>query len=312
MRIAYIGTSSFAVAPLKALAASGFEICAVVAQPDRPSSRRGLKTQIGPVTAEALSLGISVLQPESIKESAAELASLDCDLAVVCAYGQMLSLPVIGAFKLGAINIHASLLPKYRGAAPIHRAIMNAEASTGITIMQLEKGLDTGAILYTASMPIGEDDTASSLGSELSLLGADAVCETINNYAALHRSRTLQDGSKAVYAEKIQKHERFVGFCEGLSQTHNRIRGLDRDPGAYALLDGKRISLYGSHIAASGGVAGADGEMLGTQGKALLIACGGGALSIGSVKAQGKRELSGKEFFSGARHKFLQNTNNTM
>ena len=244
MKLIYMGTPDFAVPALEELYKAGFEISLVVSQEDKRRGR-GKKLQPTAVKAKALDLGIEVFQPESINSDKAyeKLSSLEPDVIVVTAYGQILSERILKLPKYGCLNIHASLLPKYRGAAPINRAIMDGEDYSGITIMEMEKGLDTGDILLQEKMAIEEDFNAEDLHDKLSLLGARLIVETLENIDSLKENKLKQDDSEASYAEKIFKDTGLINWEEEGLKIYNKIRGLQSWPGAFTFYGDKNIKL---------------------------------------------------------------------
>ena len=243
MKIVYAGTPRFAVAPLKALKEAGCEIAAVVTQQDRPFGRRGVLTP-PPVKEYALGAGIPVYQFGKIREHVAELAATGAEAMFTCAYGQILTREVLACFPRGVWNAHASLLPKYRGAAPIQRAVINGDAYTGITTMFMAAGMDTGDILLTERVPIGENTTTGELFDTLAECGGRLLVKTLDDIESGKITRIKQDDNLATYAEKISNEECLINFSSDAKSVHNRIRGLSPFPGAFAYLDGKIVKLY--------------------------------------------------------------------
>ena len=244
-RIVFMGTPGFAVPALKSLCRSGHRVLQVVTQPDRPKGR-GKTVVFPPVKEAALELGCPILQPQSIRtqDFCDAMTALDPDLLVVAAYGHVLPQRILAIPKLGAINIHASLLPKYRGAAPIQWAVINREKETGVTLMLMDKGLDTGDILSSASVPILPDDTSGSLHDRLALLGADLLIQTLNYYEVHRKSATPQVHEQASYAPLLRKEDGHLDWRQTADELEARIRGLTPWPGAFCFYNEKRIKIY--------------------------------------------------------------------
>lgn len=304
MKIVYMGTPQFAAAPLRALYEAGHEIVCTVTQPDKPNSRRGKEVIFSAVKRIALELGIQVFQPQraSSAESVETIRSLEPDIIVVCAFGQILSRRLIESAKFGAVNIHASLLPKYRGAAPIHRAILDGETQSGISVIQLDEGLDTGDVMLTEKTEITPEMTASRLHKILSELGAKAIVNALELIEKNEAVRIAQNESAATYAHKIEKHERLVDFNLPAAGVLNKIRGLDEFPGAYAVLDEKRVQLFGASLLRKQDNA-LPGKIAGSKDDLLLVEASGGLLAIAQVKPEGKKRMSGREFYLGLKSK---------
>jgi methionyl-tRNA formyltransferase len=296
MRLIFMGTPDFAVPTLVELAARGHDIAAVYTRAPKPGGRRGLELQPTPVEREARKLGVPVLTPATLKtgEAQAEFRAFDADAAVVVAYGLILPKSVLEAPRLGCFNIHASLLPRWRGAAPIHRAIMAGDEETGVTIMKMDEGLDTGAMAMIERMAIGPDATTGDLHDALARLGADAMTRAL---AALERGMltlTSQPDSGVTYADKIAKGETRIVWTKPWQEVHNHIRGLSPFPGAWFELDGVRIKAL---RATRGERKGAPGTVLDEH---LTIACGDGAVRLTQVQRAGKQPMTAEEFLRGA------------
>src|SRR6056297_1379077 len=252
MRIVFMGTPDFSVPVLDALIEAGHEIACVYCQPPRPAGR-GKKDRPSPVQRRAEALGLPVRHPESLKspEAQAEFAALGADVGVVVAYGLILPQAVLDAPLHGCLNIHASLLPRWRGAAPIQRAIMAGDAQTGVCIMQMEAGLDTGPVLLRRATPIGEDETAGDLQGRLSTLGAEAIVAAL---AGLDGLAALARGEEGVtYAEKIGKSEGRIDWGADAAEVDAKIRALSPFPGAWTEIDGQRVKLLASELAEGAG-----------------------------------------------------------
>jgi methionyl-tRNA formyltransferase len=294
MRLIFMGTPEFAVPTLIELAARGHEIVAVYTRAARPAGR-GMDLQRTPVEREAQRLALAVHTPKTLKDDAAAaiFRAHNADAAVVVAYGLILPKSILEAPRLGCFNVHASLLPRWRGAAPINRAIMAGDAETGVTIMKMDEGLDTGAMAMAERAPIGADITAGELHDALSRLGADLMLRALA--AAERGSLTLMPQPQAgvTYAEKISKAETRIDWTRPWKQVHDHIRGLSPFPGAWFELDGVRVKALRSTKA--------DGS--GTPGTALddrlTIACGKGAVRLTLVQRAGKQPMNADEFLRG-------------
>ncbi len=292
MRIIFMGTPDFAVPALEALVAAGHEIAAVYCQPPRPAGR-GKKDRPSPVQARAEVLGLPVRHPGSLKspEVQAEFAALKADVAVVAAYGLILPQPVLDAPGRGCLNIHASLLPRWRGAAPIQRAIMAGDAETGICIMAMEAGLDTGPVLLRARTPIGAEETAGELQQRLARMGAELIVEALERLDELVPEPQPEAG--VTYAAKIDKAEARVDWTRPAEAVDRQIRGLSPFPGAWCEIGGARVKLLGARRAEGSG---APGEVLDD---ALTVACGAGAVALTRLQRAGKGAQEAPDFLRG-------------
>jgi methionyl-tRNA formyltransferase len=298
-----MGTAELAGPSLKALAAEkSFRILAVVTQPDRPKGR-DLKLHFSPVKELALRLGLPVLQPERARDDAfiAELKSLQPDLIVVAAYGQILPPSILDTPPLGCLNVHASLLPKYRGAAPIQWAILNDETETGVTIMKMDAGLDTGAILTQVATPIAAIDNAQTLHDRLAVLGAGLLVRTIPDYAEGKIQPRPQPAEGATSARKITKEDGRLDWRQPARALWNRVRGLKPWPGTYTYqsieLAPRLIKVWEAEVVE--GLSGQPGEILRADRHGFVVACGQHALRILSLQREGGRRLSAQEFLAG-------------
>ncbi|MCV6597422.1 MAG: methionyl-tRNA formyltransferase [Mangrovicoccus sp.] len=291
MRITFMGTPAFSVPVLDALVQAGHEIVCVYCQPPRPAGR-GKKPRPSPVQARAETLGLPVRHPTSLRspEAQQEFAALDADIAVVVAYGLILPQAVLDAPKGGCVNIHASLLPRWRGAAPIQRAIMAGDAETGICIMQMEAGLDSGPVLLREALPIGAEDTAADLHDRLSEQGARLVVVALAQFDNL--SPDPQPEMGVTYAEKIDKSEARVDWTRPAVEIDRLIRGIAPFPGAWCEINGARVKLLGSRLAEGSGVPG-------THLGGLRIACGEGAVQITRAQRPGGKPLAAEDFLRG-------------
>lgn len=295
-RIVYFGTPDFAVAPLARICDDGHDVCLVVTQPDKPRGR-GMSLAPTPVKAFAAGRGLEVYQPQSLRDAEAQAAIADktADYIVVAAYGKILPPPVLAAAKYGCVNIHASLLPRHRGAAPINRAIMEGDEVGGVTLMYMAEGLDTGDIILQKKIPIPKDMTAGEYHDALSALGADAVSEFL---AEENASRTAQDDSLATYAAKIEKGETEVDFSLPSETVYNKIRGLSPYPAAFAVINGRRIKLIGARLGKGGG---SPGAVIRADKSGIEIACGSGSVVVTALQPEGKRAMTAAEFLAGNR-----------
>ena len=292
MRIIFMGTPDFAVPTLQALVDAAHDVVCVYTQPPRPGGRRGRELTPSPVQKRAEDLGIEVRHPTSLKsaEEQAHFAELDADVAVVAAYGLILPQAVLDAPEHGCLNVHASILPKWRGAAPIHRAIMAGDPVTGVTIMQMEAGLDTGPMLAFARTPV-EDKTTGELTEELAEIGAQLMVGTLIDLAALHPLE--QDDDKATYAAKIDKSEARIDWSRPAEELVRQIHGLSPFPGAWFELDGDRVKVLRAEKVDGEG---SPGEVLDAQ---LTIACGEGAIRPLELQRAGKPKMDLETFLRG-------------
>ena len=302
MRILFWGTPSFAVPSLRALLGEGHEVVGVVTRPDRPTGRGRVLTP-PPVKVVAEEEGIPVLQPERPRgdDFMRAASALDPELSVVVAYGQILKPEVLALPTHGSINVHASLLPELRGAAPIHWAIIRGYAETGVTIMRMVEELDAGPMLYQVREPIGPDETASELSLRLSEIGAEALVEALALLEGDAIDETEQDHTRATYAPRITSEDARIDWTQDASAIATRIRGLDEVPGAWTTLKGERVNLYRPTLAV--GASGEPGEVrdvdAGPEGS-IFVSCGTDAVRIREVKPAGKRRMSAAEWVRGA------------
>ena len=291
VRVVFMGTPEFAVPALRALAEAGHQIVCAYTQPPRPAGR-GKKLMASPVQVAAEALGVLVRSPKSLRGEAeqAEFAALQADVAVVAAYGLILPQPVLDAPKHGCLNIHASLLPRWRGAAPIHRAVMAGDVETGVTIMQMEAGLDTGPMLHKVAVPV-ERKTTGELFGELGALGAAAMVEVLADLAAFPPEP--QDDQQAIYAPKIDKAEAKIDWSAPAEVIERLVRGLAPFPGAWFELDGERVKLLLAEVVKGSGT---PGTLLDED---FTIACGSGAIRPLRLQRAGKPVLERAEFVRG-------------
>jgi len=299
LRIVFFGTPAFAVPTLDALLASRHTVVGVVTQPDRPRGR-GHHVSDAPVKARALGARIRVLQPDRLKDPRfmAELTALRADLGVVAAYGKILTDAVLAQPRLGLINVHASLLPRYRGAAPVHRAVIAGERETGVTIMRVVKALDAGPMLASARRAIGPEETSEEVERDLARQGAALLVSTTDALAQGIANETPQDESQATYAPRLTKDEGVLDWSQPANRLHDRIRGLHPWPLAYAFLNQRRIILRRSTVAAAAKAAD-PGAVVEAVGDRLLVATGAGALAIRELQLEGRRPMTSREFLAG-------------
>jgi methionyl-tRNA formyltransferase len=294
MRLIFMGTPDFAVPTLLELAAAGHEIAAVYTRAAKPAGR-GMELQPSPVEREARRLGLPVLTSTTLKSAEAEATfrAHRADAAVVVAYGLILPKPILAAPRLGCFNVHASLLPRWRGAAPINRAIMAGDAASGVTIMQMDEGLDTGAMAMAERVPIQPDMTAGDLHDALARLGADLMLRAIAAAERGSLALTLQPETGVTYATKISKDETRIDWTKPWNQVHDHIRGLSPFPGAWFEIGGVRVKALRSTRGEGGG---APGTVLDNS---LTIACGDGAVRLMQVQRAGRQPMAAEEFLRG-------------
>lgn len=291
MRVVFMGTPDFSVPVLEALIAAGHDVAAVYCQPPRPAGR-GKKDRATPVQAKAEEMGLPVRHPTSLKnaDAQAEFAALQADVAVVVAYGLILPQAILDAPRQGCLNIHASLLPRWRGAAPIHRAIMAGDPETGVCLMQMEAGLDTGPVLLRAATAIGGEETTGQLHDRLSTMGADLIVQALVDLPAL--TPEVQPAEGVTYAAKIDKAEARVDWTKPAIEVDRLIRGLSPFPGAWCEVAGERVKLLGSRVVSG---AGTPGQVL----DGFVIACGDGAVDVTVVQRSGKKAMPTGEVLKG-------------
>ncbi|MBO5714544.1 MAG: methionyl-tRNA formyltransferase [Clostridia bacterium] len=296
MKIVFMGTPDFAVEPLKALVSSpDYEVIAVVCNHDKPVGRKQVLTA-PPVKEYANSVHIPVYQYDKIRlEGVEDLKKLNPDLIVTCAFGQILSQEIIDIPKLGVINIHASLLPKYRGASPIHYAILNGEKTTGVTIMKTDIGIDTGDILISEQVEIGEQETCGELFDRLSVLGANLIIKALNLIKDGKANFTVQDHSKSTTTKIIKKEMAKIDFTKTANEVVNQIRAFNPSPIAFTFFNGEQYKIYKAQAVEGNGQS---GEIINST-DSLIIACGSGAISVETIQRQGGKPLNIKDFLRG-------------
>jgi methionyl-tRNA formyltransferase len=302
LRVVFFGTPAFAVPTLEALLHSRHAVVAVVTQPDRPRGR-GHKVSDAPVKHRAIAAGLSILQPARLKDEGflSALRALDADLGVVAAYGKILTEDVLQTPRLGLINVHASLLPRYRGAAPVHRAVIAGERETGITIMRVVKALDAGPMLATVRRGIGASETSVDVERDLAQLGAALLVSTVDALADGSITETPQDDAASTYAPRLTKEDGAIDWSRSAAQIHNLIRGLQPWPHAFTYRHGQRVILLRSEPPVDGAADAAPGSITHAAGDDLRVATGAGSLRILEMQVEGKRPMTAREFLAGHR-----------
>jgi methionyl-tRNA formyltransferase len=301
MRILFMGTPDFAVPSLLALLAAGYQVAGVVTQPDRPKGR-GKKLTPPPVKVAALEKGLPVFQPEKVRseESLAHLQSLPFDLLVTAAYGQILPVALLEIPRWGSINVHASLLPKYRGGAPIHRCIINGDAESGVTIMRMVKELDAGDMLAQVRVPIELGDTVGSLHDKLAAAGAVLLTETIATILDGSAVETPQDESKVTYAPNLSRDEERIQWANSGRDIYNQVRGMNPWPVAYTTLHGKRFKIWRTEIVDETYVSDKPpGTILRVTDSSIEVQTGQGIIGILELQPEGKRCMTAEELLRG-------------
>ena len=301
MKIVYAGTPRFAVAPLKKIIGEGYGVAGVVVQPDKPQGRKGILAP-PPVKAFALERGLTVFQPQKIRAETDALKALGGDILISCAYGQILTQEVLDLFPLGVWNIHASLLPKYRGASPIQSAVLNGERETGVTVMKTALGLDTGDILLSLKTEIGEKETFGELSDRLSLLGAEALLKALQSIEKGNFALVKQRDEDAVLTRKIAKESAKIDFSLPAEKIVNLVRGMNPEPTAFAEIEGARLNVFCAEraVCPEGSEGAAAGEILSdTPKQGFLVKCGDGAVKLAEVQAAGGKRMKGSDFLNG-------------
>jgi len=297
MRLAFAGTPAFAATALQALIAAGHDIAVVLTQPDRPAGR-GMQLKPSAVKAVALAHGLALAQPQTLKDPAAQerLRTAAVDVMVVAAYGLILPPAVLAIPRLGCLNIHASLLPRWRGAAPIQRALLAGDVDTGITIMQMDAGLDTGAMLLKKHLPIAARDTAQTLHDKLAPLGAEAIVEALELLQQDRLAPEVQNGALATYAAKLSKDEAQVNWNMSATEIARAVRAYNPYPAAFTWLRGEPLKLWAADAIAG---TGAPGMVLAAEKSGIVVACGTGALQITELQRAGGKRLAAAQFLAG-------------
>lgn len=301
MRVVFMGTPDFAVGALRAIWEAGHEIPAVITQPDKPKGR-GKTLQMPPVKAFAVEKGIEVFQPERLKrpEAVERLASYGADVFVVAAFGQILSREILQLPVYGCVNIHASLLPKYRGSAPIQWAILNGETVSGVTIMQMDEGIDTGDMLFKREVPIDPEDTASTLQDKLAEAGAALIVPALDAIEKGSIQAVPQPEEGGCYASMIDKKMGLIDFSRSAEQIHRQIRGLNPWPSAYTSYKGKTLKIWEARVTGEE-ADGCPGSVSRVEKDAVCVNTGDGLLRVTRVQIEGKKQMPVKDFLLGYR-----------
>ncbi|GEC88287.1 methionyl-tRNA formyltransferase [Brevibacillus brevis] len=300
-RILFMGTPDFAVSSLTAVLEAGYNVIGVVTQPDRPVGRKQVLTP-PPVKEAALRHGLLVLQPEKIKaeEALDEVLALEPDLIITAAYGQILPKKLLDAPKYGCINVHASLLPKYRGGAPIHKSIVEGEAETGVTIMYMVEALDAGDMLSKVVVPIEERDTVGTLHDKLAAAGSKLLISTVPRLLAGELAAEQQDHSAATFAPNIKRTDEKIDWSRSAEQIYNQVRGLNPWPVAFTTCEGKIWKLWWVEKMSSSGEGKEPGTIIAREEDGIVVACGSGAVKITELQPEGKKRMSALDFLRGA------------
>jgi len=301
IKIVFMGSPEFALPSLRALAGA-YDVVGVVTQPDRASGR-GREVKMPPVKTLALELGLPVMQPEKLRapEAMDNLRAWSPDLIVVAAFGQILKQDVLDLPGFGCLNVHASLLPRWRGAAPINAAILHGDEETGVTIMKMDAGLDTGAMLSKRAMRLSPDGTAGSVTDALSHLGADLLIETLPRWIAGEIQAEPQDDSFSTYAPMMKKEDGRLDFTRDVNELERQVRALNPWPGAFMEFDGAFLKIHRAHVGQIANLSFEAGQRL-TQANQPAVGARGGVLILDEVQPAGKKSMSGKSFLAGARH----------
>ncbi|MDC3214018.1 methionyl-tRNA formyltransferase [Pseudoalteromonas distincta] len=297
LRIIFAGTPDFAARHLQALIQSEHQIVGVYSQPDRPAGR-GKKLKASEVKELALEHNLPVFQPQSLKndEALAELTSLNADIMIVVAYGLILPKAILEAPRLGCLNVHGSILPRWRGAAPIQRAIWAGDEQTGVTIMQMDEGLDTGDMLHISRCPISTTETSASLYTKLAELGPDALIETINKLANGEITPEPQNDELANYAKKLSKEEADIDWSMNALQIERNIRSFNPWPMCFTQMGGQTVKIHQAQVMLQSGV---PGQILSSDKNGVVVACGEHALCITQLQPQGKKPMAINDFLNG-------------
>lgn len=305
MKIVYAGTPEFAVLPLQKILEKGYEVAGVIAQPDRPQGRKGILTP-PPVKSFALEKGLSVFQPEKIRNELEGVRALGGDVMITCAYGQILTQDVLDLFPKGVWNIHAGLLPQYRGASPIQSCVLNGETRTGVTVMKTELGLDTGDMLLVRTLDIGTEETFGELSARLSALGAECIADALALIEKGEITLIPQGEAEVVLTRKIGKENAKINFSLPVGKILDLVRGMNPEPVAFAVLDGAKFNVFRAESAelSDGEEDAAAGEILSDSPKrGFVVKCGGGAVRLTEVQAAGGKRMRGNDFLNGRKVK---------
>jgi len=301
VRTIFFGSPEFAVPCLDALHEIS-DVLTVISQPDKPAGR-GLSLRPPAVKARALELGLEVWQPKKVRsaEFADKLRALEADVAVVVAYGRILPKAVLDAPRAGCVNVHASLLPRWRGAAPIQWSIVHGETQTGITLMQMDEGMDTGPILATATTPIERDDDAATLSERLSTMGAELLKQELPRYVAGQITPKPQDDAQATMAPLLRKSDGRINWDQTAQAVHNQIRGMNPWPGAHTVLGGRHIKVHRAVPSTLDPQGAAPGEVTALDPEGILVACTEGTLEIRELQESGRKRVDARAFITGRR-----------
>ncbi|MCD8249368.1 MAG: methionyl-tRNA formyltransferase [Lachnospiraceae bacterium] len=300
MRVIFMGTPDFAVGTLEELVRFGYEVVLVVSQPDRPKGR-GHNLQPTPVKAAAERLKIPVIQPSKVREAEEALKQTEADVIVVAAFGQIIPKEILGLKRYGCVNVHASLLPKYRGAAPIQWAVINGERESGVTIMQMDEGLDTGDMLAKVVVPLDGDETGGSLFDKLSITGAKLCAVTLDRLERGEIVPERQGESPTAYASMLKKSMGRIDWSKDAAAIERLVRGLNPWPSAYTRLFGKALKIWRCRVLPEGALKGACGEIMEVRKDAILVQTGEGFLSITELQLEGKARMETSAFLRGYR-----------
>ncbi|WP_027363629.1 methionyl-tRNA formyltransferase [Desulfotruncus alcoholivorax] len=301
MKVVFMGTPDFAVPTLKEIINAGHEVAAVVTQPDRPGGR-GKKIKMAPVKLAAGELGLQVFQPDKVRDPGfvQELRRLNPELIVVAAFGRILPGEILNLPRYGCINVHASLLPAYRGAAPIHRAVINGERETGVTIMLMDAGLDTGDMLLQEKITIGPEDTVGVVHDRLAVLGGRLLVKAMELIQTGRAKPVPQDDSKSSYAAMLKREDEIICWAEDAVVIKNRVRGLNPWPGARTELEGKVLKIWRVSLAGDAPVQGKPGQVLeASAGRGILVRAGNAVLSLDELQLQGRKSMRAADFLRG-------------
>ncbi len=300
-RALFFGTPAFAVPSLAALLEVA-DVAAVITQPDRPKGR-GMRHQPPPVKVLAEQRGVPVLQPTKVRTAdfAEELRGYDADVALVVAYGRILPCAVLDAPRLGCVNVHASLLPRWRGAAPINWAIAHGDTETGVCLMQMDEGMDTGDVLACERTPIGPDETAGELSERLSQMGAVIVRRELSRYVAGELHPTPQDHDHATHAPLMEKEHGRIDWARPAQAIHDQVRGMSPWPGAFTTVDGSRVKVHRTRVVHPTSAQGEPGTIVRADAHGIEVACGPGLVALTELQLEGKRRMSAADLLAGHR-----------
>jgi methionyl-tRNA formyltransferase len=298
-RAIFFGTPDFAVPCLRAVSEITEVVC-VMTQPDRPAGR-GMRLKPPAVKVCAQELGLEVQQPTKVRTAAfaESLRALSADVAVVAAYGRILPSAVLTAPRLGCVNVHASLLPRWRGAAPVHWAIVHGDETTGVCLMQMDEGMDTGAVLACDPTPIGPDETAGELSSRLSQMGGDLLTRELPRYLAGELESTPQNDAAATKAPLLKKEDGRIDWASPAVTVHNRVRGMSPWPGAHCFLDDERVKVHRTHVVSEQGESGDGGTVVRADSHGIEVACEPGLVAVDELQPAGRRRMSAEQFLAG-------------